>query len=85
MLSLVAEMGTPAPDPGLCADCVHSRLVTSARSAFWLCRLSATDPRFPRYPRLPVLECAGYVRRSPGPAPRGRPEEPPPGQATEGS
>jgi hypothetical protein len=27
---------------------------------FWLCRRSATDPRFPRYPRLPMRRCAGY-------------------------
>jgi hypothetical protein len=27
---------------------------------FFLCRLSATDPRFPKYPRLPVLRCDGF-------------------------
>jgi mannose-6-phosphate isomerase-like protein (cupin superfamily) len=27
---------------------------------FYLCALSAGDPRFPKYPRLPVLHCAGY-------------------------
>jgi hypothetical protein len=46
---------------GLCADCVHSERITSARgSTFHLCRLSATDPRFPKYPRLPVLACEGF-------------------------
>jgi hypothetical protein len=46
---------------GLCARCVHAQLVTSSReSTFYLCRLSFTDPRFPRYPPLPVLTCAGY-------------------------
>jgi hypothetical protein len=49
-----------APDPGLCASCVHARVIGGARSAFWLCELSRTDPRFPRYPRLPVLRCDGY-------------------------
>ena len=27
-----------------------------------LCRLSLTDPRFPKYPRLPVVACLGYQR-----------------------
>ena len=46
---------------GLCASCVHAQLVTSSRgSTFYLCRLSFTDPRFPRYPPLPVVTCAGY-------------------------
>ena len=47
---------------GLCASCRHARTVTTPRSTFWLCRLSATDPRFARYPRLPVLACPGYER-----------------------
>ena len=46
---------------GLCASCTHAQVVTSSRgSVFQLCRLSFTDPRFPRYPPLPVLECGGY-------------------------
>jgi hypothetical protein len=46
---------------GLCAACVHARVVTSARGAsFVLCGLSRTDERFAKYPRLPVLACAGY-------------------------
>jgi hypothetical protein len=48
---------------GLCADCAHARRIASERgSSFYLCRLSVTDPAFPKYPRLPVLQCAGYVR-----------------------
>ncbi|MGH9307989.1 MAG: hypothetical protein ACRD1U_01350 [Vicinamibacterales bacterium] len=40
------------------------QIVTSARgSRFYLCRLSITDPRFPKYPALPVLACDGYSRR----------------------
>jgi hypothetical protein len=55
---------TPSPEPGLCAACAHVRPVTSAKgSAFWRCALSDTDPRFPKYPRVPVLACAGYLRK----------------------
>jgi mannose-6-phosphate isomerase-like protein (cupin superfamily) len=36
-------------------------MIRSDRGAlFYLCALSAGDPRFPKYPRLPVLRCAGY-------------------------
>jgi hypothetical protein len=53
---------------GLCTTCVHAQAVESSRgSVFVLCRLSASDPRFPRYPRLPVVACAGYRRLSSGP------------------
>ena|SRR5215469_10810841 len=46
---------------GLCASCVHARIITSDRgSTFLLCQLSFTDPSFARYPRLPVLSCPGY-------------------------
>jgi hypothetical protein len=49
------------PNPGLCASCEHSRVIETVRgSRFYLCRLSETDPRFPRYPPLPVLRCDGY-------------------------
>jgi hypothetical protein len=52
---------TPAPAPGLCGACRHSRVIETARgSTFRLCERSTTDPRFPRYPSLPVLECAGF-------------------------
>jgi hypothetical protein len=48
---------------GLCADCIHARVVESSKgSAFLLCQLSKMDPRFPKYPRLPVLSCSGYER-----------------------
>jgi hypothetical protein len=49
------------PPAGLCDRCVHVQIVTSAKgSRFYLCRLSFTDPRFPRYPPLPVLTCSGF-------------------------
>jgi len=50
---------------GLCLTCRHARAVETPRSRFWLCGLSAVDPRFVRYPRLPVLSCPGYERRAP--------------------
>jgi hypothetical protein len=50
---------------GLCANCVHSRNIKSARgSLFVLCQLSSSDPRFPKYPRLPVFSCDGYAQLS---------------------
>jgi hypothetical protein len=45
---------------GLCAHCRNTQRVETDRSVFWMCRLSAVDPRFPKYPRLPVLECSGF-------------------------
>jgi hypothetical protein len=48
-------------EAGLCARCAHVQVITSARgSTFYLCRLSAVDPRFPKYPRIPVLACTGF-------------------------
>jgi len=39
------------------------QVVTSARqSTFYLCRLSASDARFPKYPSLPVRACDGYSK-----------------------
>jgi hypothetical protein len=53
--------GVRQVDAGLCAACAHVKLITSSRAAtFYMCRLSASDPRFPRYPRLPVIACDGY-------------------------
>jgi hypothetical protein len=54
---LLARLAAP---PGLCASCVHLRLLASPRSVFVRCGLAATDPAFPRYPALPVVSCAGY-------------------------
>ena len=52
------------PDEGLCATCLHVRVVESERSSrFLLCGLSETDPQFPKYPRLPVLSCSGYQKK----------------------
>jgi hypothetical protein len=57
---------------GLCATCRHRRDITGARSTFYLCERSFTDPRFPRYPPLPVHRCEGYEQDLPTPSP---PEE----------
>ena len=46
---------------GLCASCQNAEVIRSSKgSTFYLCKLSATDPRFPRYPSLPVFTCSGY-------------------------
>ncbi len=47
-------------DPGLCAACVHLRLLASKRSVFVRCGLAEIDPAFVRYPPLPVRACRGY-------------------------
>lgn len=61
------------PDPrdsrlsavGLCARCVHVRVVVSDRGSwFYFCERSKTDPRFPRYPPLPVVACIGYDEKA---------------------
>ncbi|HSG41261.1 MAG TPA: hypothetical protein VLE27_16595 [Thermoanaerobaculia bacterium] len=54
---MLSRLRVPA---GLCATCVHLRLLASKRSVFVRCGLAATDPRFPRYPGLPVVACPGY-------------------------
>jgi hypothetical protein len=49
---------------GLCASCLHVRLLRSDRGAvFYQCRRADRDPDFPKYPRLPVLVCKGYEAR----------------------
>jgi hypothetical protein len=46
---------------GLCADCVHSRLIRSDKpSEFYLCLMHNADPYYPKYPRLPVTRCPAY-------------------------
>jgi len=47
-------------EPGLCWRCRHCQVVDTARSRFYLCRRSFTDPRFRKYPVLPVRACPGY-------------------------
>lgn len=49
------------PQVGLCADCVHCRRITNARSSsFYLCQRADDDSRYRRYPSLPVLRCPGH-------------------------
>ena len=67
-----AELGELATHPGLCATCVHLRLLRSPRSTFARCAKAERDPAFPRYPRLPVVACAGHR-----PAPREEAPAPP--------
>jgi hypothetical protein len=52
---------------GLCLDCAHARPIESDRGTrFYLCGLAAVDPAFRKYPALPVLLCAGYLRKDQG-------------------
>ncbi|HET9765989.1 MAG TPA: hypothetical protein VFS60_04025 [Thermoanaerobaculia bacterium] len=67
-----AELAELATHPGLCATCVHLRLLRSPRSTFARCAKAERDPAFPRYPRLPVVACAGHR-----PAPRDEAPAPP--------
>jgi GNAT superfamily N-acetyltransferase len=46
---------------GLCATCVHLRIVVSSRGArFYMCGRAADDPAYRRYPPIPVRACAGF-------------------------
>jgi hypothetical protein len=55
----------PDQKAGLCASCIHAKVITSSRgSVFYQCGLSFVDDRFPKYPALPVLRCDGYVREA---------------------
>ncbi|MDB4950984.1 MAG: hypothetical protein JWM27_3633 [Gemmatimonadetes bacterium] len=54
------------PPVGLCESCANVRVVVSGKgSRFYMCRLSAVDPAFPRYPPIPVLRCRGYTPAPP--------------------
>ena len=47
---------------GLCPRCAHVKVVRSGKgSVFYLCLLSAEDPRFPKYPPQPVVSCEGFA------------------------
>jgi hypothetical protein len=51
----------PAVTSGLCASCVHARVIASDRgSRFLLCERSKTDPSYRRFPPLPVVRCEGH-------------------------
>jgi hypothetical protein len=55
----------PGPGDGLCPVCANVHVITNDRgSRFFLCRLSAADPRFPRYPPQPIVQCAGHRPRA---------------------
>jgi hypothetical protein len=47
--------------PSLCETCAFLReVVTPGGPRFLLCRLSQSDPGFPKYPPQPVVRCDGY-------------------------
>jgi hypothetical protein len=59
---MMNDYGGREQGAGLCQRCANVKVVETPRgSRFYLCRLSATDPRFPKYPRLPVLQCSGFA------------------------
>ncbi len=69
------------PDPGLCGNCAHARVVRTRKGGrFFLCLLSRVDPRFRRYPQLPVLECSGFRAGAPEVDVRSEGEATPPGR-----
>ncbi len=48
----------------LCETCASMREVLTPRgSRFLLCRLSTSDPAYPKYPPQPVIRCDGYRAR----------------------
>ena len=50
--------------PSLCETCAWMReVVTPKGSRFLLCRLSQTDPDYPKYPLQPVVRCDGYRKK----------------------
>ena len=60
------EPGPANLPPGLCATCVHAKVIASDRGhRFIRCGLSEADPRYARYPLLPVAVCAGHDVRQP--------------------
>lgn len=51
---------------GLCAACLHARVVPTDRGVeFVQCSLAKEDPRYARYPVMPVRRCDGFVVRRP--------------------
>ena len=66
MSNFDADEARKVAQVGLCSRCLLMREIHSDRgSTFYMCQLSATDPRFPKYPRLPVLQCLGYQPSKP--------------------
>lgn len=62
MMNDSRRTGQPAPVDGLCPGCANVKVITNDRgSRFYLCRLSASDQRFPKYPPQPVLACGGFT------------------------
>jgi hypothetical protein len=52
----------------LCEACAWMREVVLAKgSRFYLCRLSQTNPAFPKYPPQPVRRCERYREKEPAP------------------
>lgn len=65
VLALSSCLSMPVIPIGLCVSCEHQKLIRSGRgSEFSMCLRYKDDPPWPKYPRLPVLQCAGYERKT---------------------
>lgn len=54
-------MPTATTPESLCPMCRFVKIIENRRgSRFFLCTLSATDPRFAKYPLQPVRSCSGF-------------------------
>jgi hypothetical protein len=59
-------MSAPAQPTGLCATCIHQKIIRSGRgSTVSMCLRHKTDLAYPKYPRLPVTACAGHEPSEP--------------------
>ncbi len=48
----------------LCETCQNlQEVITPRGSRFLLCKLSKTDPAYPKYPPQPIIRCDGYQIR----------------------
>ncbi len=58
-----SSMQRRAMTRSFCETCAWMReVVTPKGSRFILCRLSQTDPNYPKYPPQPVVRCDGYQK-----------------------
>ena len=60
-----------APELGLCASCIHLKIVPARRSnTFYQCILHAEVNYLKKYPYLPVEQCTYHNKQSPAVEPR---------------
>ena len=62
---LSSSESMPVTPAGICANCVHQKLIRSGRgSEFSMCLRHREDGAYPKYPPLPVLGCPGHQPRA---------------------